>query len=152
MSALPAYRHYADRSDEYQPTSSRISVIPGSGRAEAPSSSTSIVFLAKVAAAIIVVIAVLGFVRVTLSSATVTTALETQELSSQISTVRSEGSTLEVSHSALANPTRIRNMATAMGMAPAESVTYIDLNNDLIATDADGNLSLSGSVARVISG
>ena len=126
---------------------SNISVLRGRGaHAREQGLPQAVITLAVAAAAILVVIALLGFVRVTLSSATIETAKETRALSSQISIARAEGSTLEVAHSTLSNPIRIREMASALGMAAPSNVTYINFGRDIVATDEAGNLSLSGTM------
>ena len=152
MSAAHAYAPVVERAPE-RPRRAQVSVVRGQGAdAQARQSASAVVFAAKVAACVIVVLAVLGFVRVTLSSATVATALETQHPSSQIDTARSEGSQLEVQQSSLANPTRIRIVASSLGMAAPSSTSVIDLSGDIVVTDEAGNLSLSGSAAALAQG
>lgn len=152
MSAAHAYAPVVERAPE-RSRRAQVSVVRGQGAdAQARQSASAVVFAAKVAACVIVVLAVLGFVRVTLSSATVATALETQKLTSQIDVARSEGSQLEVKQSSLANPTRIRIVASSLGMAAPASTSVIDLSGDVVVTDEAGNLSLSGSAAALIQG
>ncbi len=89
--------------------------------------------------------------RVAITSAAASCALETRSLQTSIETARAEGNELEVSQSVLANPSRIKAQATALGMAaPApECSEQITLSPDIVATDGAGNLSLSESVARM---
>lgn len=130
-----------------------ISVMPGRRQqAQSQPLPSSIIFLAKTIAVVLVVLALLGCVRITLSSATVTTALETRELSSQIDSARSEGNSLEVAQSSLSNPTRIKDAATQLGMSAPAYVATIDLSGDVVVIDAAGNLSLSGSAAVLAQG
>ena len=152
MSAAHAYAPAVERAPE-RAGRARVSVVRGQGAdARAREGARSVVLVAKAAACVIVVLAVLGFVRVTLSSATVAAALETQELSSQIEVARSEGSKLEVRQSSLSNPTRIRIVASSLGRAAPASTTVIDLSGDVVVTDEAGNLSLSGSAAALAQG
>ncbi|MCI2241734.1 cell division protein FtsL [Adlercreutzia faecimuris] len=152
MSAAPAYAPFVERAPE-RPRRASVSVVRGQGAdARAREGASAIVIAARAIACVVVVLAILGFVRVTLSSATVATALETQKLSSQIDVARSEGSALEVRQSSLANPTRIRVVASSLGMAAPASTTAIDLSGDVVVTDEAGNLSLSGSAAAVAQG
>ncbi len=145
----PAYRErYAQ--PERDPRRN-ISVVPG-GAAEAQTIAPAWIFLAKTAAVVLVFLALLGFARITISSATVTTALETRELSSQIDTARSAGNVLEVQQSSLSNPTRIKDAATLLGMSAPAYVANIDLSGDLVVVDAAGALSLSGSAAVLAQG
>ena len=152
MSAVPAYDLYDSNARAYERerfAESDISVVPGGGREpRAEGLSTSVVTLAKVAAVVLVVLALLGTARVALSSAAVAVALEAQQYESQIDEARVEGSKLEVTQSALSNPTHVKEQAAALGMAVPSEVTSIDLADDVVKTDAEGNLSLSES-ARV---
>ncbi len=157
MSALPAY-DYSDRAYDYdrayeRERSPRISVVPGRGAA-APAQSLNphVVTAAKIAAVVFLLLALVGFARVAISAATVSTSLESRELSAQIETARTEGSNLEVTQSTLSNPTRIKSEAGALGMAAASEVVKFDLSGDVVVIDEAGNLSLSGSVAAAAQG
>ena len=144
MGAAPAYR-YPERIPEQSP---RVRVVPGGKPSKNPDSiPSSAVFLAKVFAAVLVVFALLGFVRIGLASATVTTALSADEISTSIDSARSEGNELEVRQSYLSNPANVKQEAASrLGMAePGEALT-ITLGEDVVATDANGNLSLASSV------
>ena len=105
----------------------------------------------KACAVICIVIALIAMARVAITSAAASCALETRSLQTSIETARAEGNELEVSQSVLANPSRIKAQATALGMAaPApECSEQITLSPDIVATDGAGSLSLSESVARM---
>lgn len=142
-STAPAYR-YTERAPKPAPD---IHVVPGRGRqADTDTLSSSVLFLAKAFAVLMVVFAVLGFVRIGLASATVNTAVATEEVSSQIDSVRSAGNDLEVRDSHLSNSSNIKSQASDLKMAEATEVTVINLPADVVTTDAAGNLSLSGSL------
>ena len=135
MGAAPAYSYYPERAPERAPRE-RISVVPGRGtRTETPTLPSSVVFLAKVAAVVL------------LMSATISTTMQSSELPSQISDARSSGAALEVSQSTLSNPTKVKQQANKLGMAAPETTGVIDLGKDVVATDESGALSLSKSVA-----
>ena len=123
-SAAPAYRN----EPLAQPERTRISTIPGSGKDAALSST--LISVAKAVAIIFVALALLGIIRVTLNSATVTSAIEARELSSQIETLRSESSTLEVTQTALTQPEHIKDQAKALGLVEPSSVTYLTFGED----------------------
>lgn len=130
-----------------------ISVVPGRGsQTHEQPLSPALVFLAKTAAVVLVFLALLGCARIALSTATVTTAIETRELTSQIDVARSEGNALEVAQSSLSNPTRIKDAATLLGMSAPAYVANIDLSGDVVVVDAAGKLSLSGSAAVLTQG
>lgn len=130
-----------------------IDVIAGrGGQAQAEPLSSSVVFAAKVFAVVLAVMAVLSCARITFSSAAVTTALETRELSSQIESARSQGNALEVAQSSLSNSARIKDAATLLGMSAPAYVATMDLSGDVVVTDEQGNLSLSGAAAVLAQG
>ncbi len=164
MGAAPAYSAYAQQSarsygqpayrDFDHPYSSPdINVVPG-GSSQAKSAADAAIFLAKVTAAVMVVIALVCCARVFLSSMAVSTAIEAREISSQIDDARSNGSQLEVALSSLSNPSYVKQEAAALGMfAPdPDSVLKIDLSDDVVVTDASGSLSLSGSASVIAQG
>ena len=85
MSAAPAYSYYPERAPEHE-RRARISVVPGRGTRTQPASLPSnVVFLAKAVAVVLVVVALVAFVRIGLMSATVSTTMSSTQLSSQIS-------------------------------------------------------------------
>ena len=139
MSAQPAYSQYPERSFERAPRE-RIDVVVGRGsRTQAPTLSPGIVFLAKMAAVVLVAVALVA-------SATLSATMQANELSQQIGDARSQGAQLEVSQSALSNPTTVKQRAGKLGMAAPESSGVIELEEDVVATDDSGALSLSQSV------
>lgn len=122
--------------------------MPGGGREERTASSLAIVF-ARVLVALIVAFAAIGWVRISLASATVSVALEASQLKDDISDARDVGSQLEVTQSSLANPTRVKRDALALGMRSPASASFIDISGDVVVRDEDGRLSLSGTVEAV---
>ncbi len=129
-----------------QPARPRVRVVPGQKtRTSTQTTPSTVVTLAKAAAVVLVVAALLCFVRIAISSATVSTSIESQQITSQINDARSGGTGLEVQQSSLSNPTRVKGEATRLKMAAPETVATIDLGTDVVATDDAGNLSLSKS-------
>ena len=125
--------------------SNRIDVVPGGAREERTASSGAILF-ARVLVILIVAFALIGCVRISLSSATVAAAMEANAIEDQISDARDTGSQLEVTQSSLANPTRVKRDAIANGMHAPASASFIDISGDIVVKDDAGRLSLSGSV------
>lgn len=147
MGAAPAYSYYPERAPERSPRE-RISVVPGRGtRTQTPTLPSNVVFLAKAAAVVLLVVSLVGFARIGLMSATISTTMQSSQLTSQISDARSSGAALEVSQSTLSNPTKVKQQAGKLGMSSPETVGVIDLAQDVVATDESGALSLSKSVA-----
>lgn len=149
--AARAYaRPYPER--DYAPSSSarsRVRVVPGQGsRTAVETLPSAAVFLAGAVAVALVVFTLLGFARIALSSAAVTTALSSQEITSELATARSEGSVLEVRQSTLANPSNVKAAAAELGMSEPAETAAIMLEQDIVATDALGNLSFAESVRR----
>lgn len=142
-STAPAYR-YSEHAPKAAPS---IQVVPGHGmRIQTDGLSPTVLFLAKAFAVLMVVFAILGFVRIGLASATVNTALASEKISTQIDAARSSGSDLEVRESLLSNSTYIKTQATGLKMEEATEVATITLAQDVVATDEAGNLSLSSSL------
>ena len=98
----------------------------------------------------LVVVAVVCCVRIALTSATVTTMIESDELSTQIAEARSVGTGFEVEQSGLLSSTMLSSAAKRMDMITPYEVGAIALPADVVATDADGNLSFSGTIRNVI--
>lgn len=147
MGAAPAYSYYPERAPERSPRE-RISVVPGRGtRTQTPTLPSNVVFLAKAAAVVLLVVSLVGFARIGLMSATIPTTMQSSQLTSQISDARSSGAALEVSQSTLSNPTKVKQQAGKLGMAAPETTGVITLDKDVVATDESGALSLSKSVA-----
>ncbi len=123
-SAAPAY----ERQPFGAAAQPRISTIPGSGKDAALSST--LIGIAKAVAIVFVALALLGIVRITLNSATVTSAIEARELTTQIEALRSESSTLEVTQTALTQPEHLKEAAKSLGMVEPLSVTYLAFGED----------------------
>ncbi|MFR4804411.1 MAG: hypothetical protein ACLT98_14490, partial [Eggerthellaceae bacterium] len=108
-----------------------------------PTLPSNVVFLAKAAAVVLLVVSLVGFARIGLMSATISTTMQSSQLTSQISDARSSGAALEVSQSTLSNPTKVKQQAGKLGMAAPETTGVITLDKDVVATDESGALSLS---------
>lgn len=110
--------------------------------------SPMLVTLTKVAAAVIVVIAIMAFVRVAMTSATVSTGLATQQISAQIDNELISKNGLEVQDSALSNSSRLRQAASQFNLVAPASVETINLEKDIL--DYQGNkVSLVGSLNNI---
>ncbi len=78
--------------------------------------------------AMALLVAALGVGRVWLSVQAAEASMEANRLRSDIKSERYEGDMLEVRQSALGSPSRIRAIAgEALDMAPAKTVTYLDI-------------------------
>lgn len=124
-----------------------IRVVPGK---KANNALSPVVLFA--ARAFMITLAVFGIVacaRIGFASATVTTSLETERLSAQVESVRSGSVHLEVTESALGNPTAVKETAVKqLGMAAPEEVGKLTLSEDVVAFDDAGNLSLARSLSN----
>lgn len=140
-SAAPAYR------PEVEPD---FEVIPGRRtQPEVVELPASVMTVARVVVIVALIVAAIACVRVGLSAMSISTAIETSELSDQIELARTTGNDLEVMQSQLSNSTHIKLEATSLGMAAAEETSVITLSSDVVATDDQGNLSLSGSISAI---
>lgn len=129
-----------------------ISVVPGAGRrAQSEGISAAALSLAKACAVICIVIALIAMARVAIHLGRrflrAGDALAADEHRDRPGRGQRAGGVQSV----LANPSRIKAQATALGMAaPApEYSEQITLSPDIVATDGAGSLSLSESVARM---
>lgn len=104
---------------------------------------------AKMAAVLLVVVAVLCFARIALTNAAVTTMIQSDNLSAQISTARSTGVSLEMEQSLLASTSAINSAVKRLNMAAPFEVGTIVLDEDVVALDGNGDLSLSSSIKNV---
>ena len=108
--------------------------------------SSLLITAAVMGAILLVVVAALSFARITLMNATVTTLIESDALSSQIATARSEGVSLEMEQSVLSNTYAINAAAKRLSMVEPYEVGVIALSPDVVAVNEDGALSLSTSL------
>ncbi|MBQ3300704.1 MAG: cell division protein FtsL [Eggerthellaceae bacterium] len=150
-SAQPAYRFgaYPDFAPErYDAPDVRV-VRGRKTRAEQPSTAPSLITLVKMAAILLVVVAVLACARITLTSASVTTMIESNAISANIAEARTMGTNLEVAQSAYTSPQNLAAAAKRLGMAAPFEVETIALEKDVVAVNADGDLSISDTIKNV---
>lgn len=152
-----AYAERAYRLDAYPdfaPERSRRSEIravrTGEGRAASEASSALLVTAAKLAAVVLVFVAALCFGRIALTNAAVTTLIESDAISAQIAEARSSGVGLEMEQSVLSSTSAINAAVKRLGMVAPGSVGTLVLSPDVVALNANGELSLSGSVKNVV--
>ena len=107
------------------------------------------IVMAAVTAIFIVALAIVGMVRIGWSSDTVLVQKHSQELTETITSTRLAGRLLEVQRGSMVNASRIRVEALYRGMMEPETTESLVLKPDTIVVDEAGNLSLSGSIARV---
>ena len=143
LDAFPMYEPGRARSSQ-----SNMRVVRGGANAQP--SVNILVEIAKMAAIVLVVVAALCFARIALTNATVSTMIESDALSAQISEARSTGTSLEMEQSTLSNTAAINSAAKRLGMTAPYEVGTIALSPDVVATDANGSLSLSGTVKNVV--
>lgn len=123
-----------------------VRVIPGRRR-QIETLDARLIAFAKIALVALVAFAVLGCVRIGLTSLAVSSSIATSQIESNIDTARAEGTTLEVEQSKLTNPAVVKQAAEKMGMSAPVSTEMLKLPADVVATDDAGNLSLSKSLA-----
>lgn len=147
-SAAPAYRSSARRAARNR---AQVSVVRSSRREVGL--SRNVVVAARLFVAAVLLVALVGCVRVGITAATVNTAIATETLTSQVSDLQSDGASLEVQETSLANPAYVRAVASnELGMRAPERTDTIALGSDVVACDAAGNLSLSLSLAQAAQG
>lgn len=149
MAAQQAYRTgiRSNRAPEFQAPSVRVTRTGGSAQ---ESTTPILVTAAKMAAVVLVVIAALAFARIALTSATVSTMIESDTLSANIQDARSTGVALEMEQSVLSNPYAISATAKKLDMSTPWTIETIALAPDVVAVNANGGLSLSGTVNNFV--
>lgn len=147
-----AYR--LDRYPDYAPQSSRQSrraevraMRTGAQEQDKPS---LLVTAGIMAAIILVVVAALSFARIMLTSQAVSTMIQSDSISGQITEARATGVSLEMEQSVLSNPHAIEAAAQRLGMSAPASVGTLVLDPDVVAVSNDGTLSLSETVKNVV--
>lgn len=129
---------------------SDVRVIRTGGKAATVKQPTLLPTLVKMAALVIVLVAVLSFIRIILTSSAVVTMIENDTISTQITEARSTGISLEMEQSVLKNPSAIRAQAKQMNMSAPYSATTITLKPDIVAIENGETLSLSGTIKNVV--
>ena len=109
--------------------------------------SPQVVTFARIAIVFVVLFAVISFARIAIHTATVNVMLENEQISAQIDEVRSTSANLEVQESTMGSPTNVKRDARQMGMSAPYATETLMLGQDVVAYDAEGNLSLSQSLA-----
>ena len=104
-------------------------------------------------AVVVVLVSVLGLGRVWLSVQAAQASIDSGRLRREIKLEQYQGDMLEVQQSALATPSRIQAIAGGtMGMAPAVSISYLDLRGDSAPSPSDGLASAKSVPANGLSG
>lgn len=134
---------YPERPSRPRPT---VRVIPGTHNV--PSLSPQIKMAINLVAAAVIMFAVIAFIRVGLSAATVSAMSSTQELQNQIETMKSNDASLSVEASTLGNPNNVKSYAQdKLGMSQPATTETITLSSDTVQFDDSGNLSLVKSLS-----
>lgn len=166
MSAAPAYNY---QSAGYAPDYARrasarpavrperrthVTVTPGKGsQTQQRSASQIAVFVAKVAACVLVVMALAAMGRIALGSAAISVSLDTQKIENSIYDAQSAAESMQVQQSVLSNPTRVKTAAKSMKMVSPDlsEVAVLDLAADAMVLNEAGNLSLAESMRTATS-
>lgn len=149
LSGYPAYTYESTARVLEPAPRAGFEVLPGGGADHRRADINPVITIAKLILLCVVSFAIIGAVRITLSSSTVTAALEAKQIQNDISFARSSGSELEVVQSTLSNPTRIKSEAESIGMVSPANVAYMDMSGDIVVKDATGALSLTGSIGAL---
>lgn len=124
-----------------------VRVVPGKrehSKTEAKPVTGSLVF--RLVIGVMVVITLTCFATIMLKTATSSVLGDTRSIESSMNTMKSDSTTLEVQNSALSSTATIKAHAEKIGMSAPYEVGTIVLQKDVVATDAQGALSLSGSI------
>ena len=119
------------------------------GILEGTAVSPLLVTAAKFAATVVVAASLAAFCRVAISTASVTSAIESKDLNSQITEELANKNQLEVEDSAISNSTHLRSAAEQYSLVAPSTIEQINLGQDVVAYDANGTVSLVESLNRV---
>ena len=72
---------------------------------------------------------------------------QSDEVEAQIGQVRTDSVNLEVEKSTASNPTNLKKAAKKLGMTNPTYTETLELEDDVVAYDEEGELSLSDSLA-----
>lgn len=141
------------KQDKKQEKISQLHVIKGTKQQKGPlqtaALSPMLLTFAKTAAAIVLFVALMAFVRVGLTSATVSAGLNSKEISNNIQNELVKKSALEVEDSALGNSSNIRQKASDFNLVAPGAIETLNLGQDVLAYDENKNVSLVNSLNRV---
>lgn len=146
MSAVRAY-DYDDMRDSRasRPGSQRVRVIKPRRRDDSFSKGFS--KFTRIALIVGVFVGLILFARLGLQSMTIGVMSQSDEINAKIEEVRTESVNLEVEKSTASSPTNLKKAAKKLGMMNPYYTETLELEDDVVAYDEEGNLSLSDSLA-----
>lgn len=131
----------------------KVQAVRGSasqrGIMQSSAMSPTLVTFAKFSAALVIFIALIAFVRVGLTSQTISKGIESQNITAQIDQELTTKNGLEVQASTLGNSSKVREGAEKLGMITPATIETIKLEKDVLAKNEDGSLSLVNSLDRL---
>ena len=132
---VPAVRHEAYVEQDRRPHLRLVNPHAETKQGRKTRTSRAAAYRMYVFFAVVVgVVSLLGVGRVWLSVQAAEASIDSGKLRRDIKLERYQGDMLEIQQSALATPSRIQAIAgTTMGMAPATSVSYLDLRKSGVA-------------------
>ena len=144
-----SFNAYPDFAPE-QPRRTPVRAVRTGKRPDSQANAELLVTAARLAAVVFVFVAVLCFARIALTNAAVTTMIESDAISTQISEARTSGVSLEMEQSVLSSTNALNAAVKRLGMSAPGSIGALTLDPDVVALDAEGDLSLSGSVKNLV--
>ena len=146
-----AYRMGAAPDFAAQPsTRKRMRVVPGTRERGQEKQSSALVTIAKMAAILFVAAALFACARIAINAMTVSTMIESDAISTQITQARSTGVGLEMEQSVLTSQPALNTIIKRFNMRTPYEVGTIALAADVVAYNADGSLSLSATVRNTV--
>lgn len=153
MAGAPAYRYDYDYAEAWPLRKSSPQVRPVRSRGVVRRLDPRWVIFARVVVTVMLILAVAGVVKITLTNAAVNTSIEYAQVTADMNTARAMGSALEVQASNLSNPAYVKDYAKQhLGMTAPAVIETMRLGEDVVALDESGALSLSQSLAAVARG
>lgn len=146
-----AYRYNAAPDfASFPETRERVRVVPGKRERGKEKEASALVVIAKMAAVLLIAAALFACARIAINAATVSTMIESDTISTEITKARSTGIGLEMEQSTLTSQPALNTIIKRFHMSTPTEVETIALGADIVATDADGSLSLSATLKNAV--
>lgn len=138
--------------ERVKPKDTKMHAVRGQAHSVLNTSSISpnLVSLSKLVASVVVVFAIMAFVRIGLTTATVSNSIDSKEISTQIDNELVNKNNLEVQTSALSNSSRIKSAAANYNLVNSQANITVNLPQDVLVYDGN-DVSLVESLNRLAS-
>lgn len=146
-SAAPALEPNWREKTREKSRSTKIEYTPGGAtRVQTKAAPLTLPIAIKMVAMAVLLFALVGFVNITFTSLALASSTQENAISEEVSKAREEGRSLEAELGSLSTPSSIKEKASDLGMAPATETIQVNLEEDIVKIDENGNLELAKSL------